>query len=379
MLTLDCPRERRSSGSSAVRPDQRADGHLHDEGARREHLQRQHQGRDADVTAVPFNQFPSPPQELAGAAAAATLVFRRDANFPASSKQQQLTLFIRATKPARTHSPESRQRRARRGRLLRLAPARTRRRRSSSVAAVHRWPCDLSQVQVAESIRRPRRMLTYCRPSPLDPNASLCAVPLGSPSFSATRVSCVGLLVATAKRSGSVEQRADRDLDRRGHGDEDGCLLRWSAIPRDDLGAMTVQPSGTVTLVFTDIEASTRLLREVGLEQYRGALEGHRRSVRDAFVRHGGYEVDYEGDGFFYAFASASDAVSGVTEAMASLASGVVQVRAGIHTGEPALDPPKYVGIDVHRAARIMACAHGGQAVLSASTRELPQRRGAAA
>jgi predicted ATPase/class 3 adenylate cyclase len=148
-------------------------------------------------------------------------------------------------------------------------------------------------------------------------------------------------------------------------------LLSSFTIARDDLGTMNVQPSGTVTLVFTDIEASTRLLSEVGLEQYRGALGEHRRSVREAFAGHGGYEVDYEGDAFFYAFANASDAVSGVTEAMGRLATGVVQVRAGIHTGEPALDPPKYVGIDVHRAARIMACAHGGQAVLSSSTREL--------
>ena len=70
------------------------------------------------------------------------------------------------------------------------------------------------------------------------------------------------------------------------------------------------QPSGTVTLVFTDIEGSTRLLEELGTEGYREALAEHRRVVRDAFARHEGYEVNYEGDAFFYAFASAQAAPS---------------------------------------------------------------------
>ena len=81
-----------------------------------------------------------------------------------------------------------------------------------------------------------------------------------------------------------------------------------------------------------------------------------------------GYEVDYEGDAFFYAFASATSAVGAVSELMRELDDGPIRVRAGIHTGEPGLDPPKYVGMDVHRAARIMSAAHGGQAVLSVST-----------
>jgi len=129
-----------------------------------------------------------------------------------------------------------------------------------------------------------------------------------------------------------------------------------------------VQPSGTVTLVFTDVEGSTRLLEELGADTYREALAEHQRVVRDACARHQGYEVDYEGDAFFYAFASAHAAVSAVSEAMVGLQSGPIRVRVGIHTGEPALDPPKYVGIDVHRAARIMSAAHGGQVVLSPST-----------
>src|SRR6187401_703833 len=129
-----------------------------------------------------------------------------------------------------------------------------------------------------------------------------------------------------------------------------------------------MQPSGTVTLVFTDVEGSTKLLEELGTDAYREALGDHRRVVRDAFALFQGYEVDYEGDAFFYAFASAQHAVSAVSEAMVGLEAGPIRIRVGIHTGEPALDPPKYVGMDVHRAARIMSAAHGGQVVLSPST-----------
>jgi predicted ATPase/class 3 adenylate cyclase len=129
-----------------------------------------------------------------------------------------------------------------------------------------------------------------------------------------------------------------------------------------------VQPSGTVTLVFTDAEGSTRLLEELGTDAYREALAEHRRVVRKACARHQGYEVDYDGDAFFYAFASAQAAVSAVSEAMVGLEAGPIRIRVGIHTGEPALDPPKYVGMDVHRVARIMSAAHGGQVVLSPST-----------
>ena len=101
------------------------------------------------------------------------------------------------------------------------------------------------------------------------------------------------------------------------------------------------QPSGTVTLVFTDIEGSTRLLEELGVDGYRDALAEHRRVVRDACGRYQGYEVDYEGDAFFYAFATAQAAVSAVSEAMAGLEGGPIRIRVGIHTGEPALDPPE--------------------------------------
>jgi predicted ATPase/class 3 adenylate cyclase len=129
-----------------------------------------------------------------------------------------------------------------------------------------------------------------------------------------------------------------------------------------------VQPSGTVTLVFTDIEGSTRLLEQLGVEAYREALGEHRRIVRQACARHGGYEVDTEGDAFFYAFQRAQHAVEAIGEAMQGLHGGPIRIRVGIHAGQPTLDPPNYIGLDVHHAARIMSAGHGGQVVLSPTT-----------
>jgi predicted ATPase/class 3 adenylate cyclase len=131
------------------------------------------------------------------------------------------------------------------------------------------------------------------------------------------------------------------------------------------------QPSGTVTLVFTDIEGSTRLLEQLGTDAYREALAEHRHVVREACARHQGYEVDCEGDAFFVTFHAADAAVAAVTEAMRGLEGGPIRIRVGIHTGEPGLDGPNYIGLDVHRAARIMAAAHGGQVVLSRHTAQL--------
>lgn len=113
------------------------------------------------------------------------------------------------------------------------------------------------------------------------------------------------------------------------------------------------------------------LLDSLGAEAYKEVLADSRRIVREASRAHSGYEVDDAGDGLFYAFASASEAVTAVAQAMASLSEGLVKIRVGVHTGEPLLDPPKYVGPDVHKAARIMAAAHGGQVLLSGATREL--------
>jgi predicted ATPase/tetratricopeptide (TPR) repeat protein len=129
-------------------------------------------------------------------------------------------------------------------------------------------------------------------------------------------------------------------------------------------------PSGTVTFLFTDIEGSTRLLQELG-DRYSEALSDHRRLLRTAFRDRGGVEVDTQGDAFFYAFAKASDATAAASEGQAALAEGQVRVRMGLHTGEPTLTAEGYVGIDVHRAARICSAAHGGQVLLSGATAKL--------
>jgi predicted ATPase/class 3 adenylate cyclase len=129
-------------------------------------------------------------------------------------------------------------------------------------------------------------------------------------------------------------------------------------------------PLGTVTLLFTDIEGSTRLLQELG-EEYADVLADHRRTLREEFSRHGGVEVGTEGDAFFVAFAKASDALAAAAAAREALAGGPIRVRMGLHTGEPLVTDEGYVGIDVHRAARIAAAGHGGQILVSQATRDL--------
>jgi predicted ATPase/class 3 adenylate cyclase len=133
---------------------------------------------------------------------------------------------------------------------------------------------------------------------------------------------------------------------------------------------MHALPSGTVTLVFTDVEGSTSLLNSLG-DEYADVLAEHRRILRAAFAKRGGVEVDTQGDAFFFAFTRASDAAEAATEGQAGLADGPIRVRIGVHTGEPLVAAEGYVGIDVHRAARIAAAAHGGQVVLSQTTRDL--------
>jgi predicted ATPase/class 3 adenylate cyclase len=127
-------------------------------------------------------------------------------------------------------------------------------------------------------------------------------------------------------------------------------------------------PSGTVTFLFTDVEGSTRLLHELGAAAYAEALAEHRRILRGAFERHGGVEVDTQGDAFFVAFPTAPAALDAAAELTEELAPRPIRVRVGIHTGTPHLDEEGYVGMDVHRAARIAACGHGGQVLVSAST-----------
>ncbi|MFL5588437.1 MAG: tetratricopeptide repeat protein [Ktedonobacteraceae bacterium] len=135
-------------------------------------------------------------------------------------------------------------------------------------------------------------------------------------------------------------------------------------------------PTGTITLLFTDIEGSTQLLQRLG-DQYISVLEESRCLQRAVFQRWNGYEVDTQGDAFFVAFARATDAVSAAAEAQRALAAHAwppgetVRVRMGLHTGEPSLDSEGYVGMDVHHAARIMSAGHGGQVLISQTTRDL--------
>ncbi len=144
---------------------------------------------------------------------------------------------------------------------------------------------------------------------------------------------------------------------------------------------MAEPPSGTVTLLFSDIEASTRLLERVGAEAYADLLAEHRRLLGEAFERNNGYHVASEGDAFFVAFASASDAAAAAGEGQRALsehpwpAETEIRVRMGLHSGEPRVVGRNYVGLDVHHAARVMAAAHGGQVLLTETTRALLDER----
>ncbi|HEX2680204.1 MAG TPA: AAA family ATPase, partial [Candidatus Dormibacteraeota bacterium] len=109
-------------------------------------------------------------------------------------------------------------------------------------------------------------------------------------------------------------------------------------------------------------------------ESYARQLTEHRAYLRDAFRRHRGVEVDTQGDAFFVAFSRASDAVAAAEEAQRAIGDSRFRVRMGIHTGEPLVTDEGYVGLDVHRAARIAAAGHGGQILLSQSARDLVGR-----
>jgi predicted ATPase/class 3 adenylate cyclase len=139
---------------------------------------------------------------------------------------------------------------------------------------------------------------------------------------------------------------------------------------------MTELPTGTVTFLFTDIEGSTRLLQALG-ERWRPVLEDHNRLLRNAIRDAGGVDLRTEGDAFFAVFQSAPAAVAAVAAAQRALAAhpwpddAEVRVRMGLHTGEGAVGGDDYVGLDVHRAARIAATGHGGQVLVSSTTAEL--------
>ena len=130
-------------------------------------------------------------------------------------------------------------------------------------------------------------------------------------------------------------------------------------------------PAGTVTFVFTDIEGSTRMLAELGSDRYGDLLSRHHSVCREAWAAHGGVEVETAGDAFFVAFPTASGALRAASEVQAALPELGLHVRIGVHTGEVTVGETGYVGLEVHRAARIAAAAHGGQVVVSASTAAL--------
>jgi DNA-binding NarL/FixJ family response regulator/class 3 adenylate cyclase len=134
-------------------------------------------------------------------------------------------------------------------------------------------------------------------------------------------------------------------------------------------------PTGDVTLLFSDIESSTRLVSDLG-DAYKQVLSDHRRLVREAVEEAGGSEVDCRADEFFIVFAQPGAALQAALAAQRALADAawpddvVVRVRMGMHTGKPVLADDTYYGLDVHRAVRICRSGHGGQVLVSAATRE---------
>jgi DNA-binding NarL/FixJ family response regulator/class 3 adenylate cyclase len=137
---------------------------------------------------------------------------------------------------------------------------------------------------------------------------------------------------------------------------------------------LSALPTGTVTLLFTDLEGSTGLIRQLG-DRYGDLLSDHRRLLRDVVARHGGSEVDTAGDGNFIAFPTARDGVAAAVDAQRAMADyrwpadAVVRVRMALHTGEPRLAEQGYHGLGVHLAARLCQSGRGGQILLSEATR----------
>jgi YVTN family beta-propeller protein len=139
---------------------------------------------------------------------------------------------------------------------------------------------------------------------------------------------------------------------------------------------MTDLPSGAVTFVFTDIEGSTRLVRQLR-DRYGEVLTEHQRMLREAFSKHGGHEIDTQGDAFFYAFGTAYEAIQAAVEGQRALGGHLwpdqiaVRVRVGIHSARATPVDGRYTGLAVHRASRICSAGHGGQILVSQATHSL--------
>ncbi len=144
---------------------------------------------------------------------------------------------------------------------------------------------------------------------------------------------------------------------------------------------MVEPPSGTVTLMFTDVEGSTQLVQRLG-EEYAATLNDVRRLLREAVGGEGGYEVDCRADELFAAFQRPKDALAAAVSIQRSFATFAwpkgarVRLRIGLHTGEPVVEGGAYLGLDVSRAARICSAGHGGQILVSASTHDLVANAG---
>ena len=153
---------------------------------------------------------------------------------------------------------------------------------------------------------------------------------------------------------------------------EKAILNHEPTLLSDASTARGALPSGTVTFLFADVEGSTRLLHELGTEEYGEALTEFRQTMREAATRRNGVEVDTQGDAIFFAFSRPTDGVGAAKEAQAALNDDSrVRARIGLHTGQPTVAAEGYVGIDVVRAARICAAGHGGQVLLSQTTHDL--------
>ncbi len=135
-------------------------------------------------------------------------------------------------------------------------------------------------------------------------------------------------------------------------------------------------PSGAVTFLFTDIEGSTRLVRQLR-DRYGEVLSEHQRLLREAFSKHNGHEIDTQGDAFFFAFGSAFEAVQAAVEGQQALSGHVwpeqttVRVRIGVHSARATPVDGRYTGLAVHRASRICSAGHGEQVLVSQATQSL--------